>query len=160
VIQAKEQKIKQGPAKWRDVSNSINSILDIEILKVKGRLNDMVDEQILVDTGARSNVISKEMVQKLNLLHQIVPTDIRLSTANNSSLQVLGKIVLSVKWREEKGLAAEKENFNYAAYQDQVDSINSCVHFDSEGTMQSDHQKGQQQVKCQPGHFLIDFIVV
>jgi len=71
------------------------------------------------------------MIQKLNLLHQIVPTDIRLSTANNSS-------------------------------QDQVDSINSCDHFDPEGTTYLDHQnqKGQQQVKCQPGQFLIDFIVV
>jgi hypothetical protein len=79
-------------------------------------------------TGARSNVISRETIQKLNLLHQIVPTDIRLSTANNSS-------------------------------QDQVDSINSCAHFDSEGTMQPDHQK-QKEVKYQPGQFLIDFIVV
>jgi hypothetical protein len=46
--------------------------------------------------------------------------------------------------------------------QDQVDSINSCAHFDLEGTMHLEHQKqiGQQQVKCQPGQFLIDFIVV
>ncbi|HYN44438.1 MAG TPA: reverse transcriptase domain-containing protein, partial [Candidatus Limnocylindrales bacterium] len=145
----KEPKKKRVPAKWRD-SNSVNSIMDIEILKVKGRVNDLVDEQILVDTGARSNVISKEMVQKLNLLHQIVPTEIRLSTANNSSLQVLGKIELAVKWQKE--LAVENVSFNYASYQDQVDSINSCP--------QIEVGQSRQPVDRPQGQFLIDFIVV
>jgi hypothetical protein len=111
-IRNKTKKQKQSKAKWRCKSSSINSILDIEILKVRGRLNDVLNEGILVDTGARSNVISRETIQKMNLLHQIIPTDIRLSTANNSSLQVLGKIILSVKWQEDKGLAVE--NINYA----------------------------------------------
>ncbi|HYN44554.1 MAG TPA: retropepsin-like aspartic protease, partial [Candidatus Limnocylindrales bacterium] len=119
------KKVKRRPAKWRDNSNLVNSIFDIEILKVKGRLNDLIDEQILVDTGARSNVVSRETIRKLNLLHQIVPTEIRLSTANNSSLQVLGKIELVVKWQKE--LAMESTFFNYAAYQDELDSINSCL---------------------------------
>ncbi|HYN44559.1 MAG TPA: retropepsin-like aspartic protease, partial [Candidatus Limnocylindrales bacterium] len=117
--------MKRRPAKWRDNSNLVNSIFDIEILKVKGRLNDLIDEQILVDNGARSNVVSRETIRKLNLLHQIVPTEIRLSTANNSSLQVLGKIELVVKWQKE--LAMESTFFNYAAYQDELDSINSCL---------------------------------
>ncbi|HYN44668.1 MAG TPA: reverse transcriptase domain-containing protein [Candidatus Limnocylindrales bacterium] len=162
MIQTKAQRIKQGPAKWRKVPNSINSILDIEILKVKGRLNDIINEQILVDTGARSNVISREMVQKLNLLHQIVPTDIRLSTANNSSLQVLGKIILSMKWQEDEDSAIEEANFNYVAYQDQVDSINACAHFDSDSTSQPDqnYHKDKQHVDYQPNQFLIEFIVV
>ncbi|HYN44446.1 MAG TPA: reverse transcriptase family protein, partial [Candidatus Limnocylindrales bacterium] len=149
-IEPKEPKKKRVPAKWRD-SNSVNSISDIEILKVMGRVNDLVDEQILVDTGARSNVISKEMIQRLNLLHQIVPTEIRLTTANNSSLQVLGKIELAVKWQEELAIV-ENGSFNYASYQDQVDSINSCPQIElARSKPDGDRPKGK---------FLIDFIVV
>jgi len=71
------------------------------------------------------------MIQKLNLLHQIIPTDIRLSTANNSS-------------------------------QDQVDSINACAHLDSDSTSQpgQNHHVDKQDIDCQTGQFLINFIVV
>ncbi|HYN44685.1 MAG TPA: reverse transcriptase family protein, partial [Candidatus Limnocylindrales bacterium] len=102
---------------------------------------------------ARSNVISREMVQKLNLLDQIAPTEIRLSTANNSILQVLGKIELTVKWQKE--LSVEGVNFNYAAYQDQVDSINSCYWESLETT-----QRRLPSVNRPQGQYLIDFIVV
>ena len=163
-------RVKENPAKWRSPysifancspSGKVNSISDIEILKVKGRLNGKVDEQILVDTGARSNVISKELIQKLNLIHQIVPTNIKLSTANNTSLQVLGRIVLSVNWQISNEIEAKDENFNYAAYQNQVDSINSCAHLSD--FAYSDKQKlppDQPEDKKQPNIFEIDFIVV
>ncbi|HYN44840.1 MAG TPA: hypothetical protein VER35_02465, partial [Candidatus Limnocylindrales bacterium] len=79
------------------------------------------------------------------------------STANNSSLQVLGKIELVVKWQKE--LAMESTFFNYAAYQDELDSINSCLHVESVQAKQSSH-KDQRKVDQPPGQFLIDFIVV
>jgi hypothetical protein len=51
---------------------------------VIGRLNEELDEDILVDTGARSNVIRVDVVKKLNAFTQIVPTDICLTAASTS----------------------------------------------------------------------------
>jgi hypothetical protein len=144
--QKKVSKIE--PAKWRK-PKQVNSILDIEILRVKGRLNNILNQEILVDTGARSNVIRKDVVQKLQATHQIVPTNIELTAANNSSLRVLGKIKLAMNWEEERTKKKE-EDFNYTLYQSQVNSINSLqVNFQTEELSISNSDQ-----------FQVEFIVV
>lgn len=139
-------------ARWREKSSQINSILDVEILKMRGILNGSVKEQILVDTGAKSNVIRKEMVQKLGLMDQITPTDIALTAANDSSLKVLGKVKVASEWDKGKNGNHGLEVFNYALHQSQVDSIYSI----------SDYSYSAPEVSptIDSDSFIIDFIVV
>jgi hypothetical protein len=138
-------------AKWRGKTNQINSIIDVEILKVHGVLNRNTKEQILVDTGAKSNVVRKELVQKLGLMKQIMPTDVELTAANNSSLRVLGKVKIAVEWCKEDTFKRNPEAFNYTLYQSQVDSVNSI--FDYPSSSISDTTGDIDK-------FIIEFIVV
>jgi hypothetical protein len=149
----KVKKSKAKIAKWRAPPNQVNSILDIEILKVRGRLNEELDEDILVDTGARSNVIRMDVVKKLNALPQIVPTDICLTAANNTSLKVLGRIKLKLNWKKEG--SSREEEMNYALYESQVNLIDTLP-FDFSDFSSFSGENVHTGQNC----FDIDFIVV
>lgn len=120
-----KKKTPKKTARWRNRSEVLNAIIEVDILKVAGKINNTLKENVLVDTGAKSNVIRRDVIEKLNIMEAIQPSDVRLSAANNSSLRVLGKINLSLEWVKENDRTTKENIFDYTSYKKQVDQMNT-----------------------------------
>jgi len=73
---------------------------DIEILKISGKIK----EDILIDSGAKSNVVSFEFMKKIGLENDIRPTKVMFMAANKSDLDIKGEIDLEIEWSKERNI--------------------------------------------------------
>lgn len=70
--------------------------------------------QAIADTGCQSCLISFKHIQRLGLNKKdLLPRTMKLNSANNQSIKVLGAIILKVSGRSEDGTAKETKQFVY-----------------------------------------------
>lgn len=85
-----EWKNKQHPSK------SINAVRGAYTFHANVKINNYVQTQGLVDTGAGCSLISEAFIKACGLDVQLLPTQYRLSSANNSRITELGEVKLVV----------------------------------------------------------------